>query len=203
MLLHIGVVLFIASRLSELRSCVVSVLCSVISATVSKLRPMKLPVFFWSGRVLWACSTPSTGRPRIALPRGLAHSSKQTKYCSTNTCLTHIDWKVNNHSYTHTIYIPKYEVNTLCLPKLHHLVYSHHLYMQSHFKLNPTGVHYIHLNHTIIAIIRIRIRIIITTPSTIINATTTTTTAASIIIRSTCGSISIFRNMRFEQNKMH
>ena len=42
----------IASRLSELRSCVVSVLCSVISATVSKLRPMKLPVFFSSGRVL-------------------------------------------------------------------------------------------------------------------------------------------------------
>ena len=42
----------IASRLSELRSCVVSVLCSVISATVSKLRPMKLPVFFSTGRVL-------------------------------------------------------------------------------------------------------------------------------------------------------
>lgn len=45
-------VFFIASRLSELRSCVVSVLCSVISATVSELRPMKLPVFFFFGRVL-------------------------------------------------------------------------------------------------------------------------------------------------------
>ena len=42
----------IASRLSELRSCVVSVLCSVISATVPKLGPMKLPVFFLTGRVL-------------------------------------------------------------------------------------------------------------------------------------------------------
>lgn len=43
------VLVFIASRLSELRSCVVSVLCSVISATVSKLRPTKLPVFFCHG----------------------------------------------------------------------------------------------------------------------------------------------------------
>ena len=77
---HVGVAAtLIASRLSELRSCVVSVLCSVISATVSKLRPMKLPVFFFTGRVLWACSTPPTGRPRIALPRGLAHVSKQIK----------------------------------------------------------------------------------------------------------------------------
>lgn len=69
----------IASRLSELRSCVVSVLCSVISARVSKLRPTKLPVFFPAGWVLWACSTPFTGRPRIALPRGLAHYCKTIK----------------------------------------------------------------------------------------------------------------------------
>ena len=47
-----GVCEVIASRLSELRSCVVSVLCSVISATVPNLGPMKLPVFFQPGRVL-------------------------------------------------------------------------------------------------------------------------------------------------------
>ena len=42
----------IASGLSELRSCVVCVVCSVISATVSKMRPPKWRVFSSSGRVL-------------------------------------------------------------------------------------------------------------------------------------------------------
>ena len=58
---------------SELRSCVASVLCSVLPATVPNLGPMKLPVFFQPGRVLRACSASSTGRPRIGLPRGLVH----------------------------------------------------------------------------------------------------------------------------------
>ena len=43
---------FIASRLSELRACIVPVLCSVIYATVFELRSIKLPVFYSSGRVL-------------------------------------------------------------------------------------------------------------------------------------------------------
>ena len=91
---------FIASRLSELRSCVVSVLCSVISATVSKLRPMKLPVFFPAGRVLWACSTPSKGRPRIALPRGLARSNNQQSF-HTHKLIIHTYPFPSSYSFIH------------------------------------------------------------------------------------------------------